>query len=628
MTEVRRIHISGLGGQFSRGELERRLAGYGEVLDFDGCEAHHVDAVGAYLLTGNPRKFAFATLRTTPAQLAKCMNTLSGVLWKGARLRVSEAKPQWDVRLEREREKQVEKDAAAADRAVERRKKWLRRHPWVALEAHDMSPVTKERVQDGEWGWHLTPAGHLVRPMRMRPERPIPGPSEVPRSGRPRSRASRIVIDPTRYTREHLTASILGDKQGSLEWEFHDGEWVAYDHRKKVASEPLCLKERIVPQIVDWGDWVPKDEPEPKSSGWADMPADDAGDDLWAGRSARQSGAGLFDSDEDMDVDGHAGAEDDDDEDDESEGQEGEDSENGDEEDSEDGEVQKDTQVTGSAGAAEGSPITLRPLAIPDEESDFSDGYDEMQAADTTSDEHSRAHSFLTRLFGKDAFTAQAPPPVHVPVAKDNMDDLDTDAPPSESETAESAPTHAPADDELPNAPADEPSGAPADEPAGAPTDAPADAPADDPTDEQRTESTQPGVHMERLKDMFQPSADSGAFSLFDGLDLDLGDDPLEDAPPPMAPSAPMVRTVATLPFLTREPSLRAALHRNCWTPFWATEDDAAIEARWTEKRAALTQGYKRIHREALKKRRRRVVGSRANAASGGSALRRDARST
>jgi RNA recognition motif-containing protein len=98
MTETRRIHISGLGGQFSRDELEQRLSSYGEVIDFDGCEAHHVDAVGTSRLTGNPRKYAFATLRTTPAALAKCMNTLSGVLWKGARLRVSEARPKWDVR--------------------------------------------------------------------------------------------------------------------------------------------------------------------------------------------------------------------------------------------------------------------------------------------------------------------------------------------------------------------------------------------------------------------------------------------------------------------------------------------------------------------------------------------------
>lgn len=157
MTETRRIHISGLGGQFSRDELENRLSSYGEVIDFDGCEAHHVDAVGTSRLTGNPRKYAFATLRTNPAALAKCMNTLSGVLWKGARLRVSEARPKWDVRLEREREKESERAECTAEIAAERRKKWLRRRPWIGVEAHDMTPVTAERVAHGEWVRRCSP---------------------------------------------------------------------------------------------------------------------------------------------------------------------------------------------------------------------------------------------------------------------------------------------------------------------------------------------------------------------------------------------------------------------------------------------------------------------------------------
>ncbi|WFD36253.1 hypothetical protein MCUN1_003131 [Malassezia cuniculi] len=588
MTEVRRIHISGLGGKFSREELERRLSSYGEVLDFDGCEAHHVDGVG------NPRTYAFATLKISPTQLSKCMNTLSGVIWKGTRLRVAEAKPQWNVRLEREREKQAEKNALEAERALERRKKWLRRRPWIAVEAHDMSPVTAERIENGEWGWHVTPAGHLVRPMQMRPSRPIPTPGESSRTTRPRSRACRVVIDPTRYTREHITGAILGDADGALQWEFHDGEWIAYEDGKQVAVEKLQLKERQVPQSVTWGDWKPNDEPESRTSGWADLPADGAGDDLWAGSSKHSRGAGLFDSDDDADpaewdaVDADPA-----------------------EWDTADAGDDMPSHVSSPQSAPDADnapPIKLGRLALPDEESDFSDGYDELQATDTVSDERSRAHSFLTRLFGQDAFDTPAPPPVHVPVAEDEMDE--------ESVAGSSEP------EELGTS--EQPEATPEATPEAA------DESAEAPEEENQATADAPSVHIERLKDMFQPSADTGAFSLFDDLELDLGEDPLEDAPAPEPQTTiPTVRSVSTtLPFLTQEPRLAAALRKNGWTPFWTTDDDAAIETRWTESRSALTQAYKRMHREALKKRRRRVVGSRASAAAGGSALRRDARSS
>ena len=415
-------------------------------------------------------------------------------------------------------------------------------------------------------GWHLTPDGHLVRPVRMRPSRPIPAPGDARQTGHSGPRASRVVIDPTRYPQIHLTDKDLGGKEAELHWEYADGKWFAYDNGTQVAVEDVPVRERIVPQFVDWGDWMPEEMPEPRTSGWAEMPAEDAGDDLWSGTGSRSRGAGLFDSDEEGDQtlneesvnEGNAG-------------------------DSHEDTITDDWSGANKSAMGD-APLTLGRLPLPDEESDFSEGYDELQEDETTSDERARAHSLLTRLFGQDALTAPAPPSAHEQIAEI---DKDAEMPPAGPESNEEA------------------------------------APAPTATERQSV----PGVHMERLKDMFQPSADSGTFSLFDDLDMELGEDPLEETSAPVAPSVPVVQTRPTLPYLTREPGLRAALHRNGWVPFWATDSDADIEARWTENRAALTQGYKRIHREALKKRRRRVVGSRASAAAGGSALRRDARS-
>lgn len=42
----KRIHVAGLNANITRKALEERFASYGTVVDVDGCEAHHVDAVG------------------------------------------------------------------------------------------------------------------------------------------------------------------------------------------------------------------------------------------------------------------------------------------------------------------------------------------------------------------------------------------------------------------------------------------------------------------------------------------------------------------------------------------------------------------------------------------------------
>ena len=46
------------------------------------------------------------------------------------------------------------------------------------VHARDMSLVTPENVATCR-GWRVTPTGHLIRPMRMRPLHPLPEPTVV-----------------------------------------------------------------------------------------------------------------------------------------------------------------------------------------------------------------------------------------------------------------------------------------------------------------------------------------------------------------------------------------------------------------------------------------------------------------
>ena len=104
---TKRIHISGLTPAITAKDLSDRLASFGTVKSIDGFGL--LDGVG------KPRKFAYATMETTKAKLARCaskslvvvvpevttftgMNLLSGVTWKGAKLRLGEAKPDYRER--------------------------------------------------------------------------------------------------------------------------------------------------------------------------------------------------------------------------------------------------------------------------------------------------------------------------------------------------------------------------------------------------------------------------------------------------------------------------------------------------------------------------------------------------
>ena len=106
----KRLHISGLTPAISSDDLSRRLGSFGSVTALDG--------LGKRDALGQPRNFAYVTIETTKTQLLRCMqpcpnpivqfkrivlfllgmNVLSGSTWKGARLRIGEAKPDFRER--------------------------------------------------------------------------------------------------------------------------------------------------------------------------------------------------------------------------------------------------------------------------------------------------------------------------------------------------------------------------------------------------------------------------------------------------------------------------------------------------------------------------------------------------
>ncbi|QRW16777.1 RNA recognition motif protein [Rhizoctonia solani] len=183
--QTTRLHISGLTPSISASDLKQRFTTFGEVKDVDG--------VGKLDGVGRPRKFAYLTLETTQPKLARCMNLLSGSTWKGAKLRIGEAKPDYKSRHELEvnppppapRPKLSEEARRRARLKFRLRARRLLRGT-QGKQLRDMSLVTLTTVSKHK-GWRRTPLNHLVRPMRMRPLRPLP-------SLRPRQSSSKTKL--------------------------------------------------------------------------------------------------------------------------------------------------------------------------------------------------------------------------------------------------------------------------------------------------------------------------------------------------------------------------------------------------------------------------------------------------
>lgn len=124
---------------------------------------------------------------------------MSGAHWRGAQLRLAEAKPRWDVKYA-----SASSSSSKEDEAKRARKRLRRAIAQTGTKhAQDMRPVTEP--SRGKF-WKLE-NGHLVRPIAMRPSHPLAptlGSAEKEKEPRrPMKRMPRRVLDPERWGAAH-----------------------------------------------------------------------------------------------------------------------------------------------------------------------------------------------------------------------------------------------------------------------------------------------------------------------------------------------------------------------------------------------------------------------------------------
>ncbi|KAI5987082.1 hypothetical protein EDD15DRAFT_2295927 [Pisolithus albus] len=205
---TKRLHISGLTPSITPTDILHRLSTFGSVKSLDGFGK--VDALG------DPRPFAYVTLQGKEKDIARCMNVLSGSTWKGTRLRIGEAKPDYRQRI-------TYLNSLPPPPPRTSRSK---RHQLVFASPALDTPLSRDDAAKTA-GWVVMPSGRIIRPMRMRPERPLE-PMHAVGSGQrtqgktsekegkkrkkrqvPPSRARRRTIDPTKWDSTYLTGTFL-----------------------------------------------------------------------------------------------------------------------------------------------------------------------------------------------------------------------------------------------------------------------------------------------------------------------------------------------------------------------------------------------------------------------------------
>ncbi|TDL26493.1 hypothetical protein BD410DRAFT_825658, partial [Rickenella mellea] len=219
---TKRLHISGLTPQITASDLTSRFSSFGTVKSLDG--------LGKLDGLGSPRPYAYVTVESTKPQLAKCVNVLSGTTWKGAKLRVGEARPDFHERIAKENNGITKRPNENSDSPGPPRKRKRLSRGCQGRQSSDMEPITPESATKRP-GWTKTPLGRLIRPMRMRPLHPLP--DVVPlekaqakvakkskdakfvkekrkkRSAKVLTRARRRTIDPTRFGSRYLKGVLL-----------------------------------------------------------------------------------------------------------------------------------------------------------------------------------------------------------------------------------------------------------------------------------------------------------------------------------------------------------------------------------------------------------------------------------
>ncbi|KAF5341142.1 hypothetical protein D9611_006023 [Ephemerocybe angulata] len=250
---TKRLHIGGLTPSITLADLNKRLATFGTI-EGDISGLGKVDAVG------RTKNFVHVTLNTNVGQLAKCecsctfvwvgvemekdvlgggdggmegglmailgMNVLSGSTWKGAKLKLSEAKPDYTERLEAER-------AENARLSAEPPRKKQRRNVGVA--APDMSLVTPLAASK-KAGWKVTEMGRVLRPVRMRPEHPLPPTLEE---------LAKAKAENAKAKGKGATVKGAGFKKGKSNEE-------KKEERRRRKRDPLVRARRVTIDVTKW----------------------------------------------------------------------------------------------------------------------------------------------------------------------------------------------------------------------------------------------------------------------------------------------------------------------------------------------------------------------------------------
>ncbi|KAJ3757756.1 hypothetical protein EV360DRAFT_70876 [Lentinula raphanica] len=210
---VKRLHISGLTPSLTPADLSARLSHFGTVKSVDGFGLS--DGVG------QPRKFGYVTIETTSGMLKKCLSSLSGTTYKGAKLRIGEAKPDFTERILGLR---IAKEKAESSSESSNKQRRLHHSKFSGVQASDMSLVTRDNASQ-RLGWKVMPSGRVVRTMKMRPGKPLPplpthlmdqSHSKVKKKKKvkePEGRARSRLIDVTKWDGSYVSGVFLGGDQ-------------------------------------------------------------------------------------------------------------------------------------------------------------------------------------------------------------------------------------------------------------------------------------------------------------------------------------------------------------------------------------------------------------------------------
>ncbi|KAJ3790364.1 hypothetical protein GGU10DRAFT_340599 [Lentinula aff. detonsa] len=202
---TKRLHISGLTPSLSPADLSARLSHFGTIKSVDGFGL--LDGVG------QPRKFGYVTIETTHGMFKKCLSTLSGTTYKGAKLRIGEARPDFTERMTKEK-------AEGSDSETPIKKPRMHYSKFSGIEAPEMSLVTRENAPQRP-GWKVMPSGRVVRKMKMRPGKPLPPlPTHLKDLSDRKSKKKKLkdpdvrtrsrIIDVTRWDGSYVTGVFLG----------------------------------------------------------------------------------------------------------------------------------------------------------------------------------------------------------------------------------------------------------------------------------------------------------------------------------------------------------------------------------------------------------------------------------